>query len=149
MTPDDLTAVDRSWADLQGRAAPLVERLAVAFAEVSAPEDALARARRLVESTRELVGLLDTPSRLASRARAVAEQWPDGTPTPCFRIDGQAWLRAASEVSPSWSIGAELAWRRAWLLLSDVLAEESLAPFGGPPPAGALADYVARTPQPT
>ena len=132
MTPDDLAAVDRSWADLQGREAPLVERLTAAFAEVSDPADALERARRLVESTTELVGLLDTPSRLAARARSVAGGWPPGTPTPCFRIDGQAWMRAAREVSPAWSVADELAWRRAWLLLSDVLAEDSLAPFGDP-----------------
>jgi len=132
MTPDDLAAVDRSWADLQGRSAPLVGRLALAFAEVSDPADAPARARRLLESTSELVALLATPSRLASRARAVAARWPAGTPTPCFRIDGQAWMRAAMEVSPSWSVDDEIAWRRAWLLLSDVLAEESLAPFGDP-----------------
>jgi hypothetical protein len=129
MTPDDLAAVDRSWADLQDHVGPLVSRLAVAFGEFSTPEDALARAHRLLESTNELVGLLDTPSRLAARARALADMWPDGAPTPCFGIDGRAWMRAASEVNPTWSADDEVAWRRAWLLLSDVLAEDSLSPF--------------------
>jgi hypothetical protein len=38
-------------------------------------------------------------------------------------------MAAAREVCPSWSAHIELAWQRAWLLLSEELAEESLSPF--------------------
>lgn len=132
MTPDDLAVVERSWTELRARRPQLLEHLAGALPAGAEPDTPLARARRLFDATNELVGLLDTPSRLATHARAVAATWDVGAATPRYDVDGDAWMRAAGEVCPSWSIDDELAWRRAWLLLADVLAEESLAPFGKP-----------------
>ena len=59
----------------------------------------------------------------------LAETWPDGGPSPSFRVDGQAWIAAATACDPRWTAGTEQAWRQAWLLLSEVLAEDALSPF--------------------
>ena len=40
-------------------------------------------------------------------------------------------MSAARKACPDWTIVEDRAWRQAWLLLSDVLAEESLSPFAG------------------
>jgi hypothetical protein len=132
MSPEDLSTVDRSWAELRYRQGELVARLESNFRCVGATDAAAARARWLVYAVAELVDLLAAPSRLAERARLLANSWPlTGTP-PTFAIEGQAWMRAAQDVSPSWTDDTELAWRHAWLLLSDVLADETLSPFAIP-----------------
>jgi hypothetical protein len=149
VSPDDLAAVDRSWAQLRRRRAELVEHLETSFSAAGSPEVAAPRARWLVEAVAELVGLLTAPSRLGGRARRLAETWPVAGTAPCFGVEGQAWMRAARDVGPGWTHRTEDAWRHAWLLLSDVLAEEALSPFATHPategrpavsPGTALAD---------
>ena len=132
MSPEDLGAVDRSWAELRYRQGELVERLESAFRRVGVTDLAGARARWLVYAVSELVDLLVAPSRLCERARLLANSWPlTGTP-PTFAIEGEAWMRATRGVSPLWTEDTEQAWRHAWLLLSDVLANETLSPFAIP-----------------
>ena len=41
-------------------------------------------------------------------------------------------MDASRAACPTWTDRTERAWRQAWLLLSDVLAAESLSPFAGP-----------------
>ncbi len=132
MTPDDLTMVRRSWTELRRRRALFLERLEAALGSVGEPATAGEQAHRLVEAADELLDSLATPSDLAGRARALAAVWPPTTPLPRLDIDGVAWRRAASEVCPTCSDADDAAWHRAWLLLADVLAEDSLAPFDGP-----------------
>lgn len=141
MTPDDLTTVLRSWSDLRCRQAELTAALTQCFASVDrATIDAGARARWLVAAVEELVGLLVAPSALASRARALGSTWPDPHTAPCFATEGRAWLDASGACSPVWTDTTALAWKQAWLLLSDVLAAEALSPF-----AEATPDHPAPT----
>jgi hypothetical protein len=137
VTPDDLVVVGRSWAELRLRDGDLVDRLAASFSVVAPPEAARRRAQLLYDAVAELVDLLTAPSQLGVRARQLFETWPDPCSSPSFRVDGQAWIDAARDVGQAWSVTDERAWRHAWLLLSDVLAEESLSPFAGPPHADA------------
>ncbi len=133
MSPDDLAIVDRSWAELASRRELLVASLAVAIpgCDLSQPDG---RARWLIDSVTELVGLLRAPSELAAAARRRAAMFPCQGSAPTFRVDGRAFLRAAaSSIGPSWSPREDRAWRQAWLLLADVLAEQSLSPFADPP----------------
>jgi hypothetical protein len=132
MSPEDLGTVDRSWAELRYRQGELVERLESAFRCVGATDAAGARARWLVYAVSELVDLLLAPSRLGDRARVLADSWPLTGTAPSFAVEGQAWMRAARTVSSSWTKDTEQAWRHAWLLLSDVLADETLSPFAIP-----------------
>jgi len=132
MTPDDLALVRRSWTELRRRRALFLERLEAALGPPGQPATPGEQARRLVEAADELLDSLATPSDLAGRARALAAVWPATTPLPRLDIDGVAWRRAASEVCPTCSEADDAAWHRAWLLLADVLAEDSLAPFDGP-----------------
>jgi hypothetical protein len=134
MSPDDLSAVQRSWSELRLRRDPLVAALTRRFE--AAPTSSLAasvRAAWLLDAVEELVGLLSAPSRLAERARVLGETWPDPLIAPSFTIEGRAWMGAACECLPTWSDRIESAWRQAWLLLSDVLAAESLSPFADDP----------------
>jgi hypothetical protein len=131
MSPEDLAAVVDSWAELQLRREALADRLAASYGAVLSPHTADQRARWLVNAVAELAGLLTAPSQLAARAREVAETLPQPSSTPTFVLDGNAWMIAAREVSASWSNCLEHAWRQAWLLLSEVLAIESLSPFAG------------------
>jgi hypothetical protein len=129
MTPDDVVVVDRSWAQLRLHRDDLVDRLAVSFSAVRPSTTAHRRACWLVDSVAELVELLAAPSQLGRRARLLFATWPDPGSSPSFRLDGQAWICAARDVCPTWSVSVEDAWRHAWLLLSDVLADEALSPF--------------------
>ena len=133
MTSDDLTMVRRSWTELRRCRALFLERLEAALGSIGARATAGERAQRLVEAADELLDSLATPSDLAGRARAVAATWPPTMSLPRVDLDGVAWRRAVSEVCPTCSAADDAAWHRAWLLLSDVLAEDSLAPFGGLP----------------
>jgi hypothetical protein len=134
MTPDDLALVRRSWTGLRQRRDIFLERLQVELlGSIAERETAAERARRLVDAADELLDSLATPSDLAVRARAVAAAWPTTTPLPRLDIDAVAWRRAAAETCPARSDSDDAAWHRAWLLLTDVLAEDSLAPFHGPP----------------
>jgi hypothetical protein len=130
VSPDDLATVRCSWAGLASARPELIEVLAAVLSnDVDVLEEAPQRAGRLVEAVAELVELLPTPSRLGQRARELAETWPDGGPSPSFRVDGQAWIAAATACDPRWTAGTAQAWRQAWLLLSEVLAEDVLSPF--------------------
>ena len=134
MSPDDLSAVQRSWSELRLWRDPLLVALTRRFE--AAPASSLAagiRAAWLFDAVEELVGLLSAPSRLAERARVLGENWPDPLIAPSFAIEGRAWMGAACECLPTWSARTEVAWRQAWLLLSDVLAAESLSPFADDP----------------
>jgi hypothetical protein len=130
VTLDHVRTVERSWASLRRSQGALLEALARRFAV--APPSPIApdvRARWMVAATAELVGLLRAPSQLADRARAVGDTWPDPRTAPCFAVEGRAWLDAAADCLPTWSAETEAAWRQAWLLLSEVLAAETLSPF--------------------
>ena len=129
MTPDDVVVVERSWDQLRLRRDDLADRLAESFCAVRLPATAQRRAFWLVDSVAELVGLLTAPSQLGRRARQLFATWPDPGSSPSFRVDGQAWISAARDVCPTWTDSVEDAWRHAWLLLSDVLADEALSPF--------------------
>ena len=135
MSPDDLAAVDRSWSAMRERRADLVSRLEASFARIEPPALAGPCSRWLVDAVSELVGLLTAPSRLGERARRLTDTWPVAGRAPTFAVEGRAWMAAAREICPSWSAQVELAWQRAWLLLSEELAEESLSPFAVQPPA--------------
>lgn len=134
MTPDDLSVVERSWSVLRYRRDLLLAGLTRRF-EATAPWPIAPawRAGWLVVAVEDLVGLLAAPSRLAARAHALGETWPDPLTAPCFRIEGSAWIEAAGECLPTWCDATEAAWRQAWLLLSDVLAAEALSPFADCP----------------
>ena len=129
MCPEDLADVGESWAALRAHRGDLIDRLAVSYGAVMPPEAAEQRARWLVGAIAELIDLLTTPSRLADRARELAETSPAPGSAPTFLLDGNAWMSAAGDVCPTWTDCSEHAWRQAWLLLSDVLANESLSPF--------------------
>jgi hypothetical protein len=132
MSPEELAIVCRSWTELQLMPDEIAARVAESYATTLDPSGAEKRARWLVAAVTELVGLLTSPSQLAERARQLAQSLPASTVAPTFKLDGTAWMRAASSVSQSWGPSSEHAWRRAWLLLSDALANESLSPFSGP-----------------
>lgn len=129
VSPDDLVAVDRSWADLSGRQDELIARLEMSFRSARPADLAAASARWLVEAVAELVGLLPTPSRLGERARQLATTWPVEGTAPTFAVEGQAWMQAGRGVCASWTDRTERSWRHAWLLLADELAEQALSPF--------------------
>jgi hypothetical protein len=134
MSPDDLSAVQRSWSELRLRRDPLLAALTRRFeAALISSLAADVRATFLLDAVEQLVGLLSAPSCLAERARVIGETWPDPLIAPSFAIEGRAWMSAASECLPTWSERTEVAWRQAWLLLSDVLAAESLSPFADDP----------------
>jgi hypothetical protein len=130
VSPDDLEVVERSWAELAPRRDVLLEHLAATL-EVE-PELVESRARWLLAAVAELVELLPTPSRLGARARSLAASWPCPCALPTFGVDGRAFLRAAKMTSAAWTPRTDRAWRHAWLLLADELAEQSLSPFAGP-----------------
>lgn len=132
MSPDDLAIVDRSWTELEPQRDSLVASLAGALpgCELSQSDG---RARWLIDAVTELVGLLRAPSELAAAARRHAAMFPCHGSAPTFTVDGRAFLRAGAAIDPSWSARDDRAWRQAWLLLADVLAEQSLSPFADPP----------------
>ena len=120
-----------SWAELRLHSEALADRLAASYRVVLPPQTAEQRAQWLVVAVTELVGLLTAPSQLAARARDVAAAVPQPSSAPTFVLDGTAWMIAAREVSAYRSDCMECAWRHAWLLLSEALANESLSPFAG------------------
>lgn len=130
MTPDDVSTVQRSWAELRRHRVVLLDELARRFRPADESSfDGEARARWLFSTVDELVGLLTSPSVAATRACELGKTWPDPACAPCFAIEGRAWIAAAAECLSDWSPPTELAWRNAWLLLSDSLSEETLSPF--------------------
>ena len=134
MSPDDIAVVQRSWAGLRRRRDDLVRRLALELGALDVIDtgDVAMAARRaawLVGSVDELTGLLRSASRLEARARELFADWPVAGVTPTFAVDGTAWMAAARSVAPSWSDEMARAWRRAWLLVSEVLALDALSPF--------------------
>jgi hypothetical protein len=142
MSPDDLSCVERSWCGLRPRRDALTEQVAASLAASGQPECATERAAWLVDAVGELVDLLRAPSELDRYARRLAATWPCPGTAPSFRFDGTAWMAAAAAVVPAWDDTTEQAWCQAWLLLADVLAEGSLAPFGKPGTAGVAGPYV-------
>ena len=128
--PEDITAVERSWSQLHCCQEAMLTGLAGRFEPLSVSAAAATiRARWLIDATEALVGLLATPSSLTKRAEALGETWPDPLTAPSFAVEGQAFLATARECAPMWSARVEDAWRQGWLLLSEVLAAEALAPF--------------------
>jgi hypothetical protein len=139
MTPDELVQVERSWAVLRRRREAFIERLAAALDSATTPRGADEHARLLVDVADQLVGALATPSLLQARARTLLDTRLPEALVPRCGTDGVAWRRAASEVCIPWSSADDTAWSHAWLLLADVLAADSLAPFDGPLDAHAVA----------
>lgn len=133
MRPEDIATVERSVALLRAQGPALYDHLATSFRAVDATGDAALRARWLVSAIEELAGLLAVPSRLELRARGLAATVPDGLPAPTFQVEGRAWMSAARALCPGWSARSEEAWHHAWLLLSNVLDNDSLSPFADPP----------------
>lgn len=130
MTPDDLRTVQRSWLDLRRRRASLITELACRFDQAGPSAIAPStRAEWLFGTVAELVELLAAPSQLAERACDLGKTWPDARTAPSFGLEGRVWMAAACACLPTWNRKVELAWRQAWLLLSDVLAAETLSPF--------------------
>jgi hypothetical protein len=129
MTPAELAAVWASWSHLRRRRADVVLELARWYQAAGVPE-AVRRAAWLSDAVEQLVDQLASPSRLADRARALAETWPDPTCPPTYAVDGRAWEAAARRVAPVWPVHTERAWQQGWYLLSEVLAAETLSPFG-------------------
>jgi hypothetical protein len=130
LTPDDVSTVQRSWAELRRERAAILAGLTRRFEAVAAsPTAAAGRAVWLVSAVEDLVGLLSAPSRLAACARDLGETWPDPLKAPSFAVEGVAWMRAADDCLATWTERTEAAWRQAWLLLSEVLAAETLSPF--------------------
>ena len=130
MTPDDVSTVQRSWAELRRHRVVLVSELARCFLDLDdSTIEPVIRAGWLCTAIEELVGLLSSPTSLAERACAMGRSFPDQLTAPSFVVDGRAWLNAASSCAGGWSDQTETAWRKAWLLLSDALAEETLSPF--------------------
>jgi hypothetical protein len=89
-----------------------------------------ARALWLVDAVDVLANLLREPSALAGQARQLACSWTNPCVAPNPDVDGKAWIAAAASCAPEWSPAIERAWRQAWYLLADVLAAETLSPFG-------------------
>lgn len=134
MTPEDLSTVQSSWTEFLAVRAPLLVALSRQFHAVApTPIAAEERAGWLFCAVADLVDLLAAPSRLAERARYLGDTWPDPLSAPSFAIDGRAWMQAGGECIAGWSHDVEASWRQAWLLLSDVLAAETLSPFAGGP----------------
>jgi hypothetical protein len=130
MNADDVSTVQRTWAELRRRRTSMLEELTGRLT-VLGPSNVAARLRAswLYSAVDELVGLLASPSRLAQRACDLGESWPDPSSAPCYAVEGRAWMASAAALLPSWSDATDAAWRQAWLLLSDVLAAETLSPF--------------------
>jgi hypothetical protein len=135
MSPEQLALVCESWADLSTRGDSIADRLAQSYGAVVPAEMAAQRARWLVHAVTELVGLLTSPSLLAGRARELAQSLPASDIALTFTLDGNAWMCAGRDLCPLWTEPCEQAWRGAWLLLSDVVANESLSPFAASPSA--------------
>jgi hypothetical protein len=132
VSPDDLRTVHASWTELLRQRDELLVSLAEHLRDLlptTTPASATQRACWLFRAVEDLVGLLPEPSRLEVHARQLGVSWPDKLVAPSYAIDGRAWMRAAAECLPTWSARVEAAWRQAWLLLSDVLAAETLSPF--------------------
>jgi hypothetical protein len=131
--PEDIATVERSVAQLCLQGPALQGHLEASFRAAGTTGDDARRARWLVSAVIELAALLAVPSRLEACARGIAETLPDGVPAPTFGVEGRAWMRAARDLCPGWSERTEAAWHHAWLLLSNVLDNESLSPFAEPP----------------
>jgi hypothetical protein len=130
MTPDDLSTVQRSWTELGRRRPEMAAELCRQFEAAGvAPVAARHRTEWLLVAVGELVELLPAPSRLATRACDLGKTWPDPVAAPSYGVEGTVWMSAAGACHPGWSDATEGAWRQAWLLLSDVLAAETLSPF--------------------
>lgn len=136
MSPEELAQVCESWTELQHRRGQIVASLGEMYCSVLAEQVAADRARWLVDAVAELVTLLSSPSQLGDRARELAQRLPGADTAPTFVLDGSAWTIAARDACSIWTDSCEHAWHQAWLLLSDVLANESLSPFAGPPSYG-------------
>ena len=135
MTPEDVSVVKQSWSELRRLRAPLVDGLARRF-DGGGTDSRAAGARRahwLFTVVEQLVELLPSPSRLGTHARVLGETWPDPLTAPSFAVEGRAWMGAACDCLASWSDRTDAAWRQAWLLLSEVLAAETLSPFRDDP----------------
>jgi hypothetical protein len=130
MSPDGLCTVQCSWSELCTRRAEVLDALAHAYhlrGSVDIAPSVLAG--WLFGAVEVLVELLPSPSRLEACARAIGATWPVPGTHPTFAREGRAWLDAAAACTTGWTEVTDRAWRQAWLLLSDVLAAETLSPF--------------------
>jgi hypothetical protein len=130
MSPDGVRTVQHSWTALHRQRESMLLALTRCFDDQPAIGfDPGARAEWLFDAVAALVGLLAWPSRLEHCAGRVGSSWPAAGGHPTFAVEGRAWMAAAAECHPAWTPDIETAWRQAWLLLSDVLASETLSPF--------------------
>ncbi len=130
MSPDGVRTVQHSWTALHRQRESMLLALTRCFHDQPAIGfDPGARAEWLFDAVAALVGLLAWPSRLEHCAGRVGSSWPAAGGHPTFAVEGRAWMAAAAECHPAWTPDIETAWRQAWLLLSDVLASETLSPF--------------------
>ena len=87
MSPDDLAAVQRSWAELRSQDGLLLAELTAAFVPVVPPGTAEARAQWLLSAVRALVGLVEAGEQVAVELRVQATHtksmpMPDGSTVP-------------------------------------------------------------------
>jgi hypothetical protein len=130
VSPEDLQRVQGSWTAFVRHRDAVLSSLAAHLRDLTpTPIIAVQRAGWLFRAVEELVELLPEPSRLELHARQIGGTWPDKLVAPSYAVDGRAWMRAADECLAAWSPEMEASWRQAWLLLSEVLAAETLSPF--------------------
>jgi hypothetical protein len=134
MTPEDVVVVQRSWTRLVAQREAFAARLGAALAVQRGMAIGPPHAARLLAIADELIPLLATPSALAARVGALVSTWPPGAPAPSVEVDADTWALVARDLLATWTPHDEVAWRRAWVLLVDVLAADCLAPFPGPAP---------------
>ena len=134
--------MQRSWTELGRRRLRFLDQLEAALSLVVGPATAAHHARLMLAAADDLVHLLGTPSQLAARVAAISEGWPVSALRPHLDLDGAAWRRAASKICTGWTDEDEAAWRRAWLLLADVVAEIGSTPFDDGVTRHSLADDV-------
>jgi hypothetical protein len=127
VTPDDLDAVSVTWRRLRPNQDQLRRRLADTIAQRSDHPSPGAVAHWLVDAVDQLVPTLGRPAELATRAATVVSPWPATRPPPSYAVEGTAFIDALNALRPLDAESAQ-AWRRAWHLLAEVLAERRRAP---------------------
>ena len=136
MSPIDLTLVEPRGRALGTHRDELVSSLTDLLATDCPSGQAARRASWLADAVAQLVVLLPEPSRLGRQARTLVGSWPCPASAPSFHVDGPRLDGCGRrDVDGTWTRRTAQAWRQAWLLLSEELAESSLSPFAYVAPA--------------
>ena len=119
---------------------------AVAWALPSADPGARApRATWIIDSVDHLSRFLDRPADLAREAEdVVARRRPAGA--GALVAERNALLVGLTTILGSLSDALDCAWGLATRLLAEVIAEQTLSPFGQLPPRPACSDVMATAP---